>query len=123
MVMGMHRFLAACIDNLALRPMARRLLVIALAGLTGAAALAAAGNPLIAQLIGGLALVPLSVAAYLMLLPVWSDAGAGDWGPGPSDDDPEGPRPDHHPDGGLDWMAFERDFWAYVERERHAVAA
>jgi hypothetical protein len=44
------------------------------------------------------------------------EGGGGGGGPGPDDEPPPGPPPDG--DGGIDWEAFERDFAAYVARER-----
>jgi hypothetical protein len=44
------------------------------------------------------------------------EGGGGGGGPGPDDEPPSGRPPDG--DGGVDWDAFERDFAAYVDRER-----
>jgi hypothetical protein len=44
------------------------------------------------------------------------DGGGGGGGRGPEDEPPPGGPPDG--DGGVDWEAFERDFAAYVDRER-----
>ena len=44
------------------------------------------------------------------------EGGGGGGGPGPDDEPPSGGPPDG--DGGVDWEAFERDFAAYVDRER-----
>ena len=104
--------------------MARRLGAITLAGLLVAGVLAATGCLLLAQLVGGLAIVPLSLMAYLMLLPAWPQGWGGDgWGGDGwrGDDGPDGPFPEGGPDGGFDWESFESQFWAHVERERALV--
>jgi hypothetical protein len=109
------------------RPAAARLALMGVGTLSAGAALAGAGAILLAQLIAGLALLPLSLATYLRLLPPspWTD-GPGDGGPGggghgrggsgPSG----GPRPSGGPDADTDWERFERQFRAYVE-QREAV--
>jgi hypothetical protein len=118
MVIGMRVFLDACVRNLQQRPAARRLGALTVAGALAAGVLAVVGSGLLAQLVGGLAVVPLSVMAYLMLLPVWSTgSGGASW---PGDDGPDGPTPQDGPDGGTDWASFESQFWSYVERERQA---
>ncbi len=53
------------------RPGAVRMALIGLGALAVAAALAGGGLALLAQLVAGLSLVPLSVAIYLRLLPAW----------------------------------------------------
>ncbi len=97
--------------------MAVRLLVVAAAAVVTGGVLAAAGLVLLAQLIGGLALVPLSLASYLMLLPaqLWTDDGGG-WHDG---DHPDGPDPAPPRGGDFDWPEFERQFWARVREQAH----
>lgn len=105
----------ACRRHLRDRPVAVRLFAVAAAAVLAGAALAAAGLTLLAQLIGGLALVPLTLASYRMLLPaqLWADEGnGGGWHDG---DNPEGPSPVPSPGGAVDWPQFERQFWSYVE--------
>jgi hypothetical protein len=102
------------------RPLAASLSVFAAAGLAVATALIAAGAGLPAQLVGGLALVPLTWGASLWLIPAppWPDDGGNGGGPG------GGPRGDRPPSGGpageFDWEHFERDFWRHVD-ERHGL--
>lgn len=90
-----------------------------MAAVLAAGVLACAGSGLLAELVGGLALVPLAMMAYLMLLPVESDGWGG--GGGRGDERPDGPMPDHGPDGAIDWADFEREFWAHVERQGERV--
>ena len=95
------------------------LAVAALSAMAAAAGLAASGAGLLAQLVGGLALVPLSVAVALCLLParLWPDSDDGGGGFGRGGDDHGGPRPDGDPRGGIDWERFEREVWEHI-RER-----
>jgi hypothetical protein len=99
------------------RPVAAALGGLAVTSLVLSAGLAATGLTLWAQLIGGLALVPITVAIWLCLIPAagWFDDGHGRGGRG--DDPPDGPIPGPAgtPNQGVDWTAFEREFWAYVE--------
>ena len=101
------------------RPLATGFLHCAIAGAGLAAALVIAGRPLLAQLVAGLALIPLSVATGLYLIPAqpWSDGGD-DW----RRDDGRGPDPDPAPGGPaieVDWERFEREFRGHAEaRER-----
>src|SRR3954452_16890862 len=101
------------------RPAAARLALIGIGALVAGAALAGGGLVLLAQLIAGLALVPLSLATYIRLLPArpwtdgrddghpgWGGGGGGHGGPGPSGD----------PDADPDWDSFERQFRDHVER-------
>ena len=85
------------------------------------AGLAAIQLDLLAGLLAGLAVLPLSVAVYLRLLlaPPWTDAADGDSrGParGRGDDGvprcPSGLSPD------FDWDRFEQQFRAYVARRK-----
>jgi hypothetical protein len=91
-------------------------LVLTLAGLLQLAAapvVALAGAPLLAQLVGGLAVPLLALALYLSLFPLPPP------GDDPGDDGgigrPAGPGP-RGPD--IDWDRFEREFWAEVGRHR-----
>ncbi|MGA2926318.1 MAG: hypothetical protein ABSG43_10050, partial [Solirubrobacteraceae bacterium] len=80
------------------------------------AVLAAAGLGVLAQLVGGLALVPLALAIYICLLPPrpWRDEdGGGDFG---GDGPLGGGLPPDGPTTVIDWAAFERQFWSYVEQ-------
>ena len=98
------------------RPAAVRLALIGVGGLAAGAALAAGGLVLLAQLITGLALVPLSLATYIRLLPArpWSDDGGGR--PGGGGDGSGGPEPSGGPEFDVDWDSFERHFRDYAER-------
>jgi hypothetical protein len=98
------------------RPRAVRLAMIGMGTLSAAAVLAGSHLSLLAQLVAGVALLPLSLAIYVRMLPSspWSDGrGDGD-GPGGGGDDRGGPRPAGGRDG-TDWDRFERQFRAYVE--------
>ncbi len=99
------------------RPFAVRLALVGLGMVTAAAALAGGRLYVLAQLVGGLAVLPLAVATYLRMLPPspWSDDDGGNGG-GRGPDDPPGPAPDGGPQGDLDWERFEREFRAYAER-------
>jgi hypothetical protein len=99
------------------RPAAARLALIGVGALFAGAALAGGGVVLLAQLVAGLALVPLTLATYLRLLPPppWTD-GRDDGGPGRGGDGRGGPRPSGGPDADTDWDSFERQFRDYVER-------
>jgi hypothetical protein len=101
------------------RPATFRLALLGIAMLSGSAALATGRLALLAQLVAGLAILPLSLAIYLRLLPSspWSDGRDGG-GPGQGGDDRGGPGPSGGRDAETDWDRFERQFWAYVhERE------
>jgi len=104
------------------RPIAASLAVTGVGGLLAGAALVAGGPVILAQLVAGLALVPLTMATYLRLLPAapWTD-GRNDGGPGWGGDD-GGPRFPGGPDSGTDWDRFERQFRDYVE-DRELVPA
>jgi len=105
------------------RPAAARLALIGIGTLALGACLAGAGSPPLAQLIAGLALVPLALAAFLRLLPPPPWSGPEDGGdPGWGDHDRDGPRPSDGPSADIDWERFERQFRAYVA-EREAAAA
>jgi hypothetical protein len=99
------------------RPAAARLALIGVGALLAGAALEAGGVVLLAQLVAGLALLPLSLATYLRLLPPspWID-GRDDGGPGPGGDGNGGPRPPGGPDADIDWDRFEQQFRDYVDR-------
>jgi hypothetical protein len=101
------------------RPAAARLALIGIAALVAGAALAGGGLVLLAQLVAGLALVPLSLATYIRLLPArpWTDGrddGRPGWGGGGGGHG--GPGPSGGPDADPDWDSFERQFRDYVER-------
>jgi hypothetical protein len=106
------------------RPVAVRLALIGVGTLSAAAALAGGRLSLLAQLVAGLALPPLSLAIYLRLLPSspWSDGRGDGGGPGRGGDDHGGPGPSGGRDAETDWDRFERQFRAYVE-ERELVPA
>jgi hypothetical protein len=97
------------------RPAAARLTIFGMSALLAGAALAGGGVVLLAQLVAGLALVPLTVATYLRLLPPspWND-GRGGGGPGRGGDGPGGVGPTGGPDA--NWESFERQFREYAER-------
>jgi hypothetical protein len=105
------------------RPVAMGLITLGVALVLGGSLLPAAGHDLLAQLVVGLALVPLSVAIALFLLPapLWLDDSEERGGPGHGGDDGRG-GPSDRPDGGVDWARFEHEFAQYVEQHR-AVAA
>lgn len=114
----MRSFLDASKRHLRERPVAVRLFAMAAAAVLTGGVLAAVGIDVLAQLIGGLALVPLSLASYRMLLPaqLWTDDGnGGGWRDG---DDPDAPGPVPPHDGAFDWQQFERQFWTYVDEHR-----
>jgi hypothetical protein len=98
------------------RPVAVRLALIGAGMLATAGALAGGRLSLLAQLAAGLALLPLTLAIYLRLLPSspWSDGRGGGGGPGRGGDDGVGPGPSG-PRAEADWDRFERQFRAYVE--------
>ena len=98
------------------RPAAYRLALVGLAALGLSAALVAIHLGLIAQLVGGLALLPLSLAAFLRLLPPppWTDEGTDGRGHGQQIDS-GGPWPPDEPALEFDWDNFERQFRAFVE--------
>jgi hypothetical protein len=98
------------------RPVAIRLAMIGIGTLSAAGVLAGGRLSLLAQLVGGVALLPLSLAIYLRMLPSspWSDGRDDGDGPGGGGYDHGGPRPSGGHDGS-DWECFERQFRAYVE--------
>jgi hypothetical protein len=101
------------------RPAAVALALLAVGSMAVGGALAAAGLVVLAQLVGGLSLVPLSLGAYLCLIPVdLSPGDDGGGGPGGGGRDPSGPNA---PGGGgvdVDWARFEAEFWAYAGEHR-----
>jgi hypothetical protein len=105
------------------RPASARLALIGMATLSLGAALAGSHFVLLAELVGGLALLPLSLATYLRLLPAppWTDGRGDGGGPGWGGDDRGGPRPSG-PDADTDWDRFERQFRAYVDERELAHA-
>jgi hypothetical protein len=97
------------------RPVAYRLALIGIGTLTGSAVLVAMHLGVIAEFVGGLAVLPLSLATFLRLLPPppWTDERTDGRGHGQGAD--SGPWP---PDGSgmeLDWEKFERQFNAFVQ--------
>jgi hypothetical protein len=100
------------------RPAVAMLVVTGAGAIAVAAVLAVSGAGLLAELVGGLALVPLSLAAALCLLParLWPDP---DDGGGGGDDGDDRPRPSGGPNGAVDWERFESDVWEHI-REREA---
>ena len=96
-------------------PSVRVLTVAGLLGFALAPILIAAGMALLAQLVAGLAVAPLTLSVYICLLPTgpWPDDDDG--GPGRGDVSPQAPDPRGEPDGGVDWERFEREFRAHVE--------
>lgn len=97
------------------RPLAYRLALIGIGTLALSAALVAMHLGVLAQLVGGLALLPLSLAAFLRLLPPppWNDDGTD--GREPWDEtDSGGPWPPDEPAVEFDWDQFERQFRAFV---------
>ena len=97
-------------------PSVRVLTFAALLGFALAPILIAAGMALVAQLVAGLAVAPLTMAVYICLLPTgpWPDD---DGGRGRDDGPAHPPDPRGEPDGGVDWERFERDFWAHVDQQ------
>jgi hypothetical protein len=106
------------------RPVAVQLALIGVGTLSVAAALVGGGFVLLAQLVAGMALLPLSLATYLRLLPPppWSDGRSDGGGPGWGGNDRGGPGPSAGPEAETDWDRFEREFRAYVD-ERELVQA
>jgi hypothetical protein len=104
------------------RPVAVRLALVGVGTLSVAGALAGGRLIILAQLVAGLALLPLSLATYLRLLPAspWSDGPGNGGGPGWGGDDHGGPQPSDGRAGETDWDRFERQFRAYAE-ERELV--
>lgn len=92
-----------------------RLALIGIAAVGLSAALAAAHAGLIAQLVGGLALVPLSLAAFIRLLPPppWTEGGGDGWSDGRGGRG-DAPSPPDQPPSDFDWDEFERRFRAYI---------
>jgi hypothetical protein len=106
------------------RPAATVLAALGACHLLVGSVLTLEGPGLLGQLLMGLALVPLSLATALFLLParLWPDDHDEGGGPGRGDGGLGGPPPSGGPDGGVDWAGFEREFREYVE-ERRAVPA
>jgi hypothetical protein len=101
------------------RPAAAALALMGVAALGLSAALVAAHYSLIAQLVGGLSLVPLSLAIFLRLLPPppWTDEGTDGWQHRHGRDD-DTPRPPDGPAFEFDWDTFEQEFRAYAQAGR-----
>lgn len=120
--MNAHYFCANCRRKIRERPVATGLGGLAVTSLVLSAALAATRLTLLAEFIGGLALVPVSLAIWLCLLPAtgWFDDGQGHDGRGGNPPNGPSPAPAGGPDGAIDWAAFERQFWAHVEQENPA---
>jgi hypothetical protein len=106
------------------RPATFRLALLGIALLSAGGALAGGRFILLAQLVAGLALLPLSLATYFRLLPSspWSDGRGDGGGPGGGGDDRDGRGPSGGLDAETDWDRFERQFRAYVD-EREPVQA
>jgi hypothetical protein len=102
------------------RPLAARSALVGVGTLTAAAVLAGGSLYLIAELVAGLALVPLALATYLRMLPSspWTDGRGDGGGPGRGGDDDPGPGPSGDPDAHVDWDRFEREFRAYAEERQ-----
>lgn len=100
------------------RPLAVRLALLGLGMIMVAAALAGGRLYVVAQLVGGLAVLPLALAIYLRMLPPWpwTDDGSNGGGPGGGFDEPRGSGPNAGPGADLNWERFEREFRAYAER-------
>jgi hypothetical protein len=101
------------------RPAATWLAVLAVTTVFVAPAIAAVGFGLLALLLAGLAVVPLTLSTALFLLParLWPDEDEqGDGGPGPGTGG--GPWPSGGPDGPVDWERFERELWEHIEAQR-----
>jgi hypothetical protein len=92
-------------------------LVMAAAALAGAVDLAGAGRTLVALPVAGVGLTAAAAAFYLVRARGGGHDDDSGGGPprGGNDDTPRTPGGD-----GADWIAFERDFWAHVERERRS---
>jgi hypothetical protein len=103
------------------RPTVARLALTGVGMLLLGAGLAASVSLLLAELIGGLALLPVSLAVFFRLLPPppWSDPDDVG-GPGWGGNDSDRPQPSSGPVGDTDWERFERQFRAYVERRELA---
>lgn len=99
------------------RPAVARLVLIAVGTFSVGVVLAGSGLALLGELIGGLALVPLSLAVFLRLLPPppWTDADDCR-GPGSRGDDHARPGTIDGPRAETDWDSFEHQFRAYVEK-------
>jgi hypothetical protein len=98
------------------RPVAYGLARIGVAALAVSAALATMHLGVIAELVGGLALLPVSLAAFLRLLPPppWTDEETDGRGHG-QESDGGGPWPPDDPALEFHWDRFERHFRAFVE--------
>jgi hypothetical protein len=96
------------------RPMAYRLVLLGLGALAASAVLVAMHLGVIAELVGGLAILPLSLATFLRLLPPppWTDDGSDGGGHGQGAD--SGRWPPDGPQMEFDWEQFERQFNAFV---------
>lgn len=96
--------------------MAYRVALVGIAAVALSAALVAMHLGVIAEFVGGLAVLPLSLAAFLRLVPLppWTDEGPDDWRGG-YDGDGGGPWPPDEPV--FVWDTFEREFRAFVEEQ------
>jgi hypothetical protein len=94
---------------------------VGVAALALSAGLVAMHLGVMAQLVGGLSLLPLSLAAFLCLLPPppWTDEGTDGRGYG-GHTDGGGPWSPDEPAWQFDWDEFERQFRAFVEDEASA---
>jgi hypothetical protein len=96
-------------------PVAYRVALIGIAAVVLSGALVALHLSVMAQLVGGLAVLPLSLAAFLRFLPPppWTDEGTDGWHGQESDSG--GPWPPDEPALEFAWDSFERAFRAFVE--------
>jgi hypothetical protein len=99
-------------------PVAYRVALFGIAAVALSAALVAIHLGVIAQLVGGLAVLPLSLAAFLRLLPPppWTDEGTDGWRHEQGSDN-GGPWPPDEPVLEFAWDRFEREFRAFVEEQ------
>jgi hypothetical protein len=104
------------------RPAAAALALMGIAALGLSAALVAAHHSLIAQLVGGLSLVPLALATFLRLLPPppWTEEGTDGWRHGQGRDNDK-PWPPDGPAFEFDWESLEQEFRAYAEDRMSAL--
>jgi hypothetical protein len=103
------------------RPIAARLALIAGAMLAIGTALGAASSALLGELIAGIAVLPLSVALYLRLLPPspWTLLEEPSSGPALMTEDHRGSVQSAGTDACVDWDCFERQFRVYAAKREH----
>jgi hypothetical protein len=88
----------------------QRPLIAAAAALTAAAALVALVSPLAGMAVAGVALAAVGAAIHQH-----RTAGQDGGDDGRDDGGGPGPEPPAPSPGGIDWTAFERDFWDHVD--------